>query len=520
MADWFVFIAGWLWAVIAPFSKHYSSSKSLLLVLRWALHFLLVLLCLFVLKLLHEYSGFQRFVRSPGPGIREHWLQFFFLILYGHIWMIWFLWFYSSFFLDSSPFPDIDSDWDSSLKTTKIQSVDISTTPIFLTIGHPVSGVNHLLKLHSQNINNMIWQDSLCLPTVDGVFITYGNNCGLGALESKLAGEYLESWKLFSENQSVSGFDFIADTGNDVNITSSSNSESITPSGAPLSESLPLQTSTSRKVSPSIVPVKTLKKDAGTFNLPREGINRRCSYFTNKVVDLRFPLCPANGIAVVVPIPYLTQLNINSILASAQNDLLLIRDNLQIECPIFVFFSDIDQVPGFEEVAPLLKLNKSNEPFGVAFSSCSNNLDSNEVAKKITNAVTWSLIEWLPKTIYPFLKKHNTTRNESASVVRFLSILWKLEPVLSQFAAKLLTPDNKKPFLAGGCFFIATGNEQNLQDFYEPAFKNMVKLQNFVSWTSLAFYQDRIRTIFTWIGYLLLLIWISFVFFLLWNIVF
>ena len=139
MADWFLYFTAWIWAIIAPVSKHIPSANILLLILKWALHALLIFICTMAFQLLHNYSEFQRFVRFPGPGIREHWLPMFFLILYVHIWMVWFLWFYSSFFLTSSPFPDIDSDWDNSLKTTKVQNIDISTTPIFLTIGHPTS---------------------------------------------------------------------------------------------------------------------------------------------------------------------------------------------------------------------------------------------------------------------------------------------------------------------------------------------------------------------------------------------
>jgi len=527
MADWFLYFTAWIWAIIAPVSKHMPSANILLLILKWALHALLIFICTMAFQLLHNYSEFQRFVRFPGPGIREHWLPMFFLILYVHIWMVWFLWFYSSFFLTSSPFPDIDSDWDNSLKTTKVQNIDISTTPIFLTIGHPTSGLNHLLKLHSQNTKNLIWQNSHCLPTVDGVYINYGNNCNLGSLESKLETDYFETWKTFSEEHSPSDFNLVETTTEaETNLSPETlnhkkKSFSVSASAA--------QQAPEAQESPQPDLLTTISKPTAskinqesvslTNNLPKDEANLRGTYFTQKVVDLRFPLCPANGIAVIIPIPYLTQTNIKTLLASAQKDLILIRDNLQLHCPVSIFFSDIDQIPGYSEFAPLLQTNNPKEPFGVAFPSCSNNLVSNEVANKIKFAVTWSLIEWLPKTIYPFFKNQNTTRKENSDIIKFLSFLWKIEPIISQFSARLLTPENQAPFLAGGCFFIATGNESNQQGFYEPAFKNMIKLQNFVSWTSKAFYQDKIRGILTWLGYSLIMAWIGVTLFLLWWIV-
>ena len=528
MAEWFLYIKAWIWAVIAPVSKHNPSANTLLLILKWVLHALLIFMCTMGFQLLHNYSEFQRFVRFPGPGIREHWLPMFFLILYVHIWMVWFLWFYSSFFLTSSPFPDIDSDWNNGLIRTKIQNIDISTTPIFLTIGHPTSGLNHLLKLHSQNTKNLIWQNSNCLPTVDGVYITYGNNCNLGLLESKLETEYLEPWTSFSEEQKSSDFNLMATTKE---AETSLKPETLNPQKSSLSAS-----ASATQQSPEVqempqpdisattskpTPVSEINPESVslTTNLPKEEANLRGAYFTQKVVDLRFPLCPANGIAVIIPIPYLTQTNIKSLLASAQKDLILIRDNLQLQCPVSVFFSDIDQIPGYSEFAHLLKTNNIKEPFGVAFPSCSNNLASKEVANKIKTAVTWSLIEWLPKTIYPFFKNQNTSRKENSDIIKFLSLLWKIEPIMSEFTARLLTPDNQAPFLAGGCFFIATGNEPHQQGFYEPAFKNMIKLQNFVSWTSKAFYQDKIRGILTWLGYSLIIAWIGVTLFLLWWIV-
>ena len=528
MAEWFLYITGWIWAVIAPVSKHNPSANTLLLILKWVLHALLIFICIIVFQFLHNYSEFQRFVRFPGPGIRDHWLPLFFLILYVHIWMVWFLWFYSSFFLTSSPFPDIDSAWDNGLKTTKVQNVDISTTPIFLTIGHPTSGLNHLLKLHSQNTRNLIWQDSHCLPTVDGVYITYGNNCNLGSLESNLATDYLEQWKSFSEEQSSSDFNLMATTievetnPNHLNPETLNQKQSSLPipaSSPPKTQEMPQPDISATTLKPT--PVSEINPESVSLatNLPKEEANLRAAYFTQKVVDLRFPLCPANGIAVVIPIPYLTQTNIKSILASAQKDLILIRDSLQLQCPVSIFFSDIDQIPGYSEFAPLLQTKSQKEPFGVAFSSCSNNLASSEVANKIKISLTWSLIEWLPKTIYPFLKNQNTTRKENSDIIKFLSLLWKIEPIMSQFTARLLTPDNHPPFLTGGCFFIATGNEPHQQGFYEPAFKNMIKLQNFVSWTSKAFYQDKIRGILTWLGYSLIMVWIGVTLYLLWWIV-
>jgi len=47
----------------------------------------------------------------------------------------------------------------------------------------------------------------------------------------------------------------------------------------------------------------------------------------------------------------------------------------------------------------------------------------------------------------------------------------------------------------------------------------MIKLQNFVTWTSEAFYQDKIRGILTWLGYSLIMVWIGVTLYLLWWIV-
>ncbi|MFN5290100.1 MAG: type VI secretion protein IcmF/TssM N-terminal domain-containing protein [Planctomycetia bacterium] len=544
-----------LWAVVTPLSDYPLPKIWGIGVLRWVMHFLMVILVIAFFELLQIKYHFSRFVRAPFPLLREYWLPVFVTFLYLNIWLTWAFLYSLKMKSRYFAFGEIQTKIEFGLNYAASREIDVKTTPIFLMVGQPISGSSHLLKIYSQTFQNFTWKESILLPSFEGIFLNVEENSHLGSLELQLSSSYEGKWKkLFYVNETKPNEGGLQ-TKSLPQITPNSEKSAVSPETKSAEESgdqdqaklavqeaiqaaqseiqkiftpsspieLPLPNAEPAIVLQALEPNPDGNPDAFLQSSKSLGdnstISQKMNFFMEKLEDIRFPICPINGIAIVIPIPYLTSGNIADILNASQKDLLFIREKFQLNCPVHIFFTDIDRIPGYSSLLGNTIPSKINEPFGIHFQSCLENLTPEDVQLKIKNSVSWVLTEWFPKTIYSFLDFSKSNHVSNMGFLELMSSFWKLEPIITQFSAKLLTPANTKPFLAGGCHFMATGSEIRNQAFSEKAFIKMVEMQNCVSWQKNVFRKDKALLFFTIIGYTFLVSLMVLALYLVWAVI-
>lgn len=542
-----------IWAVTAPLSNYPLPKVWGVGVLRWILHFLMVFIIVGLSEFFQIKSNFSRFVRAPFPLLREYWLPIFVVFLYLEIWLVWAFLYSLKLKGRYFPFKEIQSKFEFGINYAESRGIDLKTTPIFLMLGQSISGSNHLLKIYSQSIQNFNWNESILLPSNEGVFINIEQNSHLGSLEFAFSNNLEKPLKMFtlSNDQTRKEPELNIQTKIEMKLKDPVNTK---PDKSDLSfpeqdvaknavqEALQAAQSEIAKVfsgSPPIEMPFSIPDTSGLSQSPEvnseqrddlikhspkniadnSNIPQKLNFLMEKIEELRFPVCPINGIAVVIPIPYLTSGNIAEILNACQKDLIFIREKFELNFPVHIFYTDIDKLPGYSSFLANNIPSKINESFGVNFQSCLANLSSEEVQTKIKNGISWVLTEWFPKTIYSFLDFSKSGRVSNLGFLELMSSFWKMETLITQFSAKLVAPSNMKPFLVGGCHFMATGADIENQAFYEKAFSKMIEMQNCVSWRQKVFSKDRLLLLVTVIGYSFIVAILLLALYLTWSII-
>ena len=505
-------------------------------VIRWIIHFLIIIAIILFFEFIQAKYSFSRFVRAPFPLLREHWLPIFITFLYLNIWAVWAFWHSLSLKSKYSPFHSIQVKIENGIQYTNSREVDIKTTPIFLVLGQPISGSSHLFKLYTQSLDNFAWRESIFLPSNDGIFINLDEDSHLGNVEGRIVQNYESEWKkLFYINthtdetirqkfSSKAQVDPI-ESSEIKKITDSPSLEM--PASAMIQEALQDAQNQLAKIfsPPQEIPLEVASspnpesindlfenkesQDSLSIHITKDSQEKpdtaqNLNYLLEKIQEFRFPITPINGIALVIPLPFLTETNIPEIIKASNKDLLFIRKKLELNCPVHVIFTDIDKLPGYAAFFRNNIQSKIREHFGINYPSCFENLGTVEIQEKIKTSVSWVITEWFPKTMYSFLDFSKSGKVPNLGFLELMSSFWKLESNISLLTAKLLAPNNTMPFLAGSCHFIATGSNSNTQAFYQSTFRKMIEMQNCLTWQKNVFRKDRALLFLTIIGYIFL----------------
>lgn len=217
----------------------------------------------------------------------------------------------------------------------------------------------------------------------------------------------------------------------------------------------------------------------------REECQNRLEYFVSLLRNARYPVCPVNGILLVVPYMWATNADVSMLSDSAASDMRTLQNTLGVKCTCVTVFSEIEQSEGLREF-----INRHDRKgweanrIGCGFPMLTH-LDSDEVG---------NLHDWLFNTfehlIYPlFQQKMGEPGNQR--LVRFLEEFRKSKQHFIRVLRNAFPTDVEDRFYLGGLYF-AAGAHQNKAPFVSSVLAKLLEQhEETLAWTKRSLVEDR-----------------------------
>jgi hypothetical protein len=509
-------------------------------VLRWTLHFLIVALLLVGLGYLNYVWDLERLLGGPWPLFRKIWLPLLGLLVYILCWLGAWLWYLLGPERDTGEFPDIQAAWQEAVRTLSLSGIDIREAPLFVVLGQPHGGPELLFspaKLHFPVRGVPFGKDEPLhvYANREGIFVS----CSPESLGRKLeettvrpaaAGEEPpkdarvlgDQLALAAPKEELAAIGQVAQPRAAVSEASSLLAE-VGEGGELVEEAIeevsdlalePRQVSVEEAEAPGAVLTKRVSIRAEE----QERMERRFRYLCRLIARSRRPYCSANGILAVVP-QAVTENDWRANVAATElaRLVLILRETLQVHCPVFTLFCDLHEFPGCREL--LLRLPEAQrqrllgQPFPLA-----PDLDGEGALKMLTQGVGWIADALLPSLAYHLMLAQPNGRpangdgranpvEANRQLYGLVQTFWERGPRLERIVARLATTQREGPPLVGGCYLAATGPDPvHEQGFVGGVFGHLIESQDAVAWTGAARAEDAAYRRWTRIGYVTILL--------------
>jgi hypothetical protein len=515
-------------------------------ILRWTAHILFLLLALVGLWAVNYFFQLDKALRTPLPTLRMVWLPLLCGLVYGLIWLGWWISRVLAASKEPSPFPDIDSAWRTAVRELEQRGVDLVHTPLFLSLGRPADREINLfnaarLSLAAPPAPRDAEAPLRVYATHEAIYVTCGELSLLGQQAKRFAAARREA----EERAAATGPTMSLDAVNrelesgDVDVQGISSPEG---EGDANDASHPKLTSTSTKTQPSTATAprtamvaqglslveervamlvaeeepaddsfveyelaqldpltvdlaEALLKDAGEVELITARLRRLCKL----IAEERHPHNPLHGAMVLIPAAAADDDRAaNHVAVLAQKDLDTVRDAAQVDCPHVAIVCDLEQTPGCTELLARFPDDQRQRRLGVRFPRLSIG-DAPKAAGMIDEGLTWLCNELVPPLVYRLLPLSRTdtpsTREPAGgntALYRFLYRMRNRRRRLTRILQRAMCADRLRPTLLGGCFLVATGGDsQREQGFAAAVFSQLNDMKDLGNWTASAVEQDR-----------------------------
>jgi len=216
----------------------------------------------------------------------------------------------------------------------------------------------------------------------------------------------------------------------------------------------------------------------------------RLEYVCQLLRQARLPLCPVNGVLVLLPFELLqaTQRETQQLQKTARGDLACLQRELALRCPVTALIVGMHQERGFRELVRRVGRERAvAQRFGRRF-----DVRIVPTAEAITNLcalAAGTFEDWI----------HTLFREAEALArpgnLRLYGLLCKMRSTLSSVLSEVLVgtfahdPQSKElpePVPFSGCYFAATGDSDDQQAFVRGVFEKLTEEQEEVEWTHAA----------------------------------
>lgn len=454
--------------------------------LRWAGHILILLVILVVLYFLNSYLQIDRLI--PRPVFAQTiWLPIFFLLLYALGWIGWWLWKLLSAEGESSHFPDIDEAWDEAVRTLGQAGIRLGDVPLFFVLGRPEAAEEHIFGAAQLNLVVKQSPPGAGAPihvyaSRDAVYVTAPGASLLGRHAVLMALEEFPDQDEFSP-------------GGDNFDPSKSMGATLRPGEKEKEIKMVLR----RGAGPVAArDRRAMRREAG-LKLPDlapgewDLLTARLAHFARLIVRDRYPLCPINGIMVLIPVGGSdTESDAQRTAEICYRDLATMRRALKVLCPVYGMVCDLETLPGFPEFLQAQEQKDRLRRLGQRFPFVPPDLGGDDYFDKIRQSVEFMSTSLLREWVYRLFRIENPGREEKqVAVNRNNRLFLMLEEMrgrgkwLGRILANGVARDAAGLF--GGCYLAGTGaNKERDQGFVAGVFRRLVESQNFVSWTDQA----------------------------------
>ncbi len=356
-------------------------------------------------------------------------------------------------------YPDIKYAWDHGLRALQAAGVAIDSVPLFLIIGSESdrheSAIHHAAHLEHR------------VAGVPG---------GPAALHW-----YVTPQAIYLYATSVGWTSSVA-TPREVEISGGGDGLSGTPSDVistrPLTNNTAKQQNAARQLT-----ARTLSSSESA----REPARLR--HLCRKVRNIRAPLCPLNGVVVLIPHRSLcgTDEAAIEVEKAVAADLETIQNETQINAPITTVVTGMEDEPGFRELVRRVGPDRAIwQRFGKKYDVAT---VCNEDELRAFNAhVAGSFEDWV------YLLFRETTALSKPGNTNLFSLLCNvrcsLMSRLERFFVRVYANGNVS-HLFSGCYFAATGDTPDRQAFVRGVFDKLADEQEMLEWAPAARREDR-----------------------------
>jgi hypothetical protein len=216
----------------------------------------------------------------------------------------------------------------------------------------------------------------------------------------------------------------------------------------------------------------------------------RLAYVCHLIRQARFPVCPINGVLVLLPFELLqaTQRETQQLQKTVRSDLGCLQQELAIRAPVTALVVGMHQERGFRELVRRVGRERAlAQRFGRRFDLRIVPTPEGLVALCLLSAGVFE--DWI----------HTLFREAEALArpgnLRLYGLLCKVRSTLSGVLSEVLVggfahdPRSKEiaePIPFSGCYFAATGESEDQQAFVRGVFEKLVEEQEEVEWTNAA----------------------------------
>jgi hypothetical protein len=500
-------------------------------VVRWIVHLVILAAILIGLYFLGKVWQFERLIHASAL-VRAFWLPAVFLLLYGLVWLSWWLWCLLRTGEAGAEYPDIASAWEEACDTLHQAGIDLRNVPVFIILGQCEGREESLFgaSLLSFKVRQAPRRPDAPLhlwATPEGVYITCPGASLLGRHAILMSGGD-ESGAPASGGRAPES-DTLAVTNMPGGLVDNTPEIEAILGRARRERRLPTREENRQ--------MRTLlRKSQSMQSLLRnpEQVAReseRLAYFSRLLARDRTPYVPINGILVLLPLAATdTDQDTFDTGNACQRDLAILREQLGVHVPVFGMVCDLETAPGFREFLGLFPGKQRHQrigqraPLAPEFANAAGQTGNGFEARK---AMFEGLAKWVCNQVVPrWVYKHFHTEgpgqqytaeltHENDHLFLFMDDIrgrWRRLGML--LAKSFVAEDEDHPWF-GGCYVAGTGTEpEQEQGFVAGVFRRLTEeeAKGIVSWTGQTLRQDAVaqsRATFIWLvagGLLLLLL--------------
>jgi hypothetical protein len=497
--------------------------------LRWLLHAVLLGVIIYGLHWLQNSNtriGVQLrdylAKTSYGDFLYEWWLTLVFLALYALCWVGFGL--YKLFAADeeSSEFPDLERSWKQAISELERNGIHLNDSenapPVFLVLGRPTGGMDSLFRASGWNFqyrfpnvqNSRLYVYACFEPYC--VFVTVPDATAWSYLANAVNGDTQFSPAANSaeagDPTKTLSFDAGSDGGGAFGLTASEMHEFKTLQRLQSQHGLDDVQQDRLEVLGNKIHKGAATK-AQAFSIRNEVLRtgeRELKFVCNLMKRDRWPLCPVNGLLVLVPWATGESENVAQVVArELANNLTVARNAFQLHYPTIGAICDLEVARGFGQFRSGFSPEQLRQRIGQRIPLVP---VRTEKTPETPTLIRWG-IHWIAHAIVPvwvlqalrFDPQANKQegshpnrdlylllREVQRRVPRFASILSRVP----SGKGEIETPDDLESLpLFGGCYLVGTGDKQNRQAFVAGVLDRLVKDQASVAWTRQAYEDDR-----------------------------
>ncbi len=514
------FLGGGLRMMIGMVVPIFSEAQDLRSQARWVrrlLHIVFLIAILIFLGWLNYYLKVDQGLSGVNLGSattifkKYLYLPLLFFLTYVMCWLGW--WVYVLLLTpdDVADFPDIDEAWEEALRGLSARGINISDFPLYLVLGQPSNGCDAFFSAsQAQMVGpiparadapvrvwfcsdrnreaifvscNDISQSDRYARMLSGMIDASADAADGGAA----AGDQLDKTITFDENDQVH---------------------------AEIKRILALRAAEKRDLTPEEQERLKFLTQQQPANQPKKRLQlspeavkiytRRLQFFCRLLKRDRAPLCPANGIIVLLPWACTdSQENTNETSLNTQRDLQTIRDSLALMCPVFAVFCDFEKVRGAKEYIAGLSENERHQRLGQRLPL------SPALLPEDIPLLGKELGQWIGQTLFPSWIYRILSINPQAEAadpkathasIKENSNLYSLmreahlrhERISGILRSGFFNRSkSSEPPLFGGCYIAATGVAPHEQAFVRGLFGRFRDEQSRLFWTTEAFVEDK-----------------------------